>query len=175
MLPVATGEKEELVVTQLDVARAVRLDVSSVNKILHRKRGPRFRRDTVERVFRAARKLGYPIDTLKHPHRRTDSRRAVSLQCELSVYLNGAVFDRGTALITELSPQGARIEHSNLPKGSLPLAPFVLGIKPAGFDLELRGRLVRFHSSESLSLGIALYPLEKPAEALLVQLLKGRK
>jgi DNA-binding LacI/PurR family transcriptional regulator len=46
-------------VTQLQVARMVGLDVSSVNKILNRRKGPVFKKETVDRVFKVARQLGY--------------------------------------------------------------------------------------------------------------------
>jgi DNA-binding LacI/PurR family transcriptional regulator len=46
-------------VTQTDIARRARLDVSSVNKILNRTPGPKFLPATVKRVLRIARELGY--------------------------------------------------------------------------------------------------------------------
>lgn len=46
-------------VTQLQIARQVGLDVSSVNKILNRMPGPVFRKETIQLVFRVARELGY--------------------------------------------------------------------------------------------------------------------
>lgn len=45
--------------TQLEIARRCGVDVSSVNKILGRKRGPKFHEDTVYKVFETARALGY--------------------------------------------------------------------------------------------------------------------
>ena len=47
-------------VTQVEIARIAGLDVSSVNKILNRVNGPVFKKETVARVFRIAKKLGYP-------------------------------------------------------------------------------------------------------------------
>lgn len=46
-------------VTQWEVARACGLDVSSVNKILNRRVGPKFRKETVRLVFKVAKQLGY--------------------------------------------------------------------------------------------------------------------
>lgn len=43
----------------MDIAAAVGLDVSSVNKILNRRRGPKFKEATVKAVFAAARKMRY--------------------------------------------------------------------------------------------------------------------
>lgn len=45
--------------TQQDIAMALGLDVSSVNKILSRKRGPKFRARTVADVFAAAKRMDY--------------------------------------------------------------------------------------------------------------------
>lgn len=45
--------------TQLEVAEKVGLDVSTVNKILNEMPGPVFRKDTIQKVFRTAEKMGY--------------------------------------------------------------------------------------------------------------------
>lgn len=47
-------------VTQVEIARIVGLDVSSVNKIMNRVYGPSFRKETIALVFKTAKKLGYP-------------------------------------------------------------------------------------------------------------------
>ena len=51
--------------TQVEIARRVGLDVSSVNKILNRRRGSAFKEATVKKVFRAATQLGYSLERLK--------------------------------------------------------------------------------------------------------------
>lgn len=54
-------------VTQVEIARRVGLDVSSVNKILNQAAGPVFRKETIERVFRVAKRLGYNLNRVsKH-------------------------------------------------------------------------------------------------------------
>lgn len=45
--------------TQVEIAKRVGLDVSSVNKILNRVPGPTFRKDTIKRVLAAAKEVGY--------------------------------------------------------------------------------------------------------------------
>ena len=45
--------------SQVEIARRVGLDVSSVNKILNRTPGPVFRKATIDRVFKVANELGY--------------------------------------------------------------------------------------------------------------------
>jgi transcriptional regulator with XRE-family HTH domain len=46
-------------ITQVDIAREVGVDVSSVNKILNRVRGPVFRKETIRKVFSVAHERGY--------------------------------------------------------------------------------------------------------------------
>ena len=162
-------------VTQHDIARRTGLDVSTVNKILHHKPGSSFREDTVAKVFRAARALGYPVEALKHPHRRADGRRAVSLHCRLTFYRGGGeTFDEGAAILSELSANGARVASLRMPKGSFPTEPFTVGIRPLGLDFELRGKLVRFYDDPDVSLGVALFPLAAREGPLLAKFIAGR-
>lgn len=46
-------------VTQVQIARVVGLDVSSVNKILNKVPGPVFAKETKQRVFKVAKRMGY--------------------------------------------------------------------------------------------------------------------
>lgn len=48
--------------TQLDIAKRVGMDVSSINKILNKRIGPVFRRSTIQMVFRVAREMGYDFN-----------------------------------------------------------------------------------------------------------------
>lgn len=51
-------------VTQLDIAKEVGVDVSTVNKILNRKPGSLFRKETIADVFKVAKDLGYDSDRM---------------------------------------------------------------------------------------------------------------
>lgn len=66
--------------TQLEIARQVGLDVSSVNKILNRVAGPKFKKTTVALVFQAAREIGYD---LSKPTKNDIKRRAEELETYL--------------------------------------------------------------------------------------------
>lgn len=46
-------------VTQLDIARRCGVDVSTVNKILNEKQGPVFFKETIKKVKKTAKELGY--------------------------------------------------------------------------------------------------------------------
>ena len=90
-------------VTQVEIARRLGLDVSSVNKILNRRTGPVFKKDTVKKVFKMAREMGYDFGRIKFAHRRRHARRPVSLNAELSIFnREGALYDKGMATIRDI-------------------------------------------------------------------------
>jgi len=151
--------------TQQDIARRVGLDVSSVNKILNRKSGSVFRKDTVKRVFKAARDLGYDLQRLKFAHRRQHPRKETSLPLEISIYLEeGTLFDRGSAMMKNVSLSGALLSGLVLPLRSLPVRPHTIGIRMLDGPLtgvEIKGRPVRFsHGPEGLSLAVEFIETE---------------
>ncbi len=61
--------------TQVEIARRVGLDVSSVNKILNRRKGPVFKKEPTKQVFKVAKELGYDFGRLKYFHRRRHPRK----------------------------------------------------------------------------------------------------
>jgi len=145
-------------VTQIEIPRRVGLDVSSVNKILNRRKGPVFRQATIQKVFRIARRLGYDFNKLKFTHRRRHARQEVALGAEFAVYhRDGTLYDQGVATIRDLSPGGARVADVALPLGNLPTEPFTVSIKPMHKILEgveIPGRVVRMATNGSTSYGI---------------------
>jgi hypothetical protein len=94
------------------------------------------------------------------------------LAVELSVYrADGRLFDRGTAVVKDLSVAGAMIIAIVLARRSFPLGPHTIGLRPlAGSVLlpEIVGRTVRFvHAGESVALGVEfLEGYREPATAL---------
>ena len=54
-------------ITQVELARTLGLDVSTVNKILNRRPGMRFRKETVRQVFQTAKSMGFDFNRIKHP------------------------------------------------------------------------------------------------------------
>lgn len=155
-------------VTQLEIARRIGIDVSSVNKILNRRPGPVFRPETIRQVFQVARELGYDFGRLKFQHRRRAPRRQVSIGAEFSIYhRDGSLFDQGMATIRDISVCGARISDVTLPLGSLPVDPFTVGLRPMQKPLdglEIPGRIVRFHPGEGVSFGIEFGGLDPEAQ-----------
>ena len=72
--------------TQVEIARRVGLDVSSVNKILNRRAGPVFKKSTVEKVFKVARQLGFSLERIKRTHRRAHERRQAGFSADIALY-----------------------------------------------------------------------------------------
>lgn len=147
-------------VTQLDLARKLGVDVSSVNKILLRKPGPVFRKGTIERVFRAARELGY--DFSRHDvrrHRRIRERKAVRIPVALKLRLrSGDTVGEGTAVVCDLTPFGAKLGWIRLGSGSLPDRPFLVRVRFLRGPLrneDLPAILVRlFFDRRELAMGV---------------------
>ena len=164
-------------VTQVEIARRVGLDVSSVNKILNRRAGPVFRKDTIKKVFKVARELGYDFSRLKYQHRRRHARKEVALGAELYIYgRDGKLYDQGVATIRDISLCGARISDVTLPLGTLPVEPFTVSLRPMqkpGDDLELQGQIVRIHLNGAASYGVQFRPLEPAVERKLRRIANG--
>lgn len=155
-------------ITQVEIARRVGLDVSSVNKILNRRLGPVFRKDTIMKVFRVARQLGFDFGRLKFQHRRKHPRVEVALSTELTIYgKEGRLYDQGIATIRDISMGGARVTDVDLPLGILPVEPFTVGLRPMqqpAEDLDLQGRIVRLHANDRAGFGIEFLALEASVE-----------
>lgn len=151
-------------VTQVEIARRVGLDVSSVNKILNRRPGPVFQKETIKKVFRVAKELGYDFGKLKHTHRRRSERRDVVIGAEVILHTkDGAVFDQGVATIRDLSASGARITDLATPMGAIPTESFQVTLRPMQqplTEVEIPGKIVRIHVNGNTSYGIEFTRLD---------------
>jgi transcriptional regulator with XRE-family HTH domain len=164
-------------VTQIEIARRVGLDVSSVNKILNRRKGPVFRKDTVRKVFKAAKELGYDFGRLKYQHRRRHPRKELSLGAEVTIYrFDGQLYDQGVATIRDISLGGVRLSDLTLPLGTLPVAPFRVGIRPMqkpADGVEFPGRIVRLHVGGAPAFGVEFGTLDAALEKKLRRIANG--
>jgi transcriptional regulator with XRE-family HTH domain len=146
-------------ITQVEIARRAGLDVSSVNKILNRRKGPIFKKETIKQVFKLAKDLGYDFGRLKYFHRRRHPRKSLGLPVALSIYLeDGTLFDQGTGILKEVSLSGAQLSAIVLPGKALPTLPHSIGVRvPDGAlkDLEVRGIPLRFELLDG-SVGLAV-------------------
>jgi transcriptional regulator with XRE-family HTH domain len=154
-------------VTQGEIARRLGLDVSSVNKILNKRPGPVFRKDTIKKVFKTARDLGYDFGRLKYTHRRQFERREVAIGAEVLINLkDGSQYDHGIATIRDISLGGARVADLETSLGALPTQPFTFMLKPMQQPLEgmeLSGRIVRLHMNGATTFGVEFSKLDTAA------------
>ena len=154
-------------ITQGEIARRLGLDVSSVNKILNKRAGPVFRKDTIKKVFKTARELGYDFGRLKYTHRRQYERREVAIGAEVVIVTkDGTVYDQGIATIRDISLGGARVADLATPMGALPTEPFSLTIRPMQKpldEMELTGHIVRLHMNGTTSFGVEFSKLDAAA------------
>lgn len=140
-------------VSQKDIAEYLRLDRTTVTKILNR--DPRYSasEETKERVFRAAEELGYDFTTIRRPFKREYGRVLVNLPCEIDILLeDGSVFDAGRAVVKNLGVGGALLTRLRTERMVLPIARFRLKLRlPAAPDLaDLSGEceIVRLGETE---------------------------
>ena len=151
-------------ITQGEIARRLGLDVSSVNKILNRRPGPVFRKETIKKVFKVARDLGYDFGRLKYTHRRRHERREVAVGAEIVLHTkDGALYDQGVATIRDISLGGARLTDLATPLGSMPTEPFTVTLRPMQKPLdetEITGHIVRLHMNGFVTYGIEFSKLD---------------
>ena len=144
-------------VTQVEIARTLGVDISTVNKILNRTPGYKFKKETIKRVHSMAKALGFNVAALKHKHHRMHSRSQTDVTSEFLVYSeDGAVKERGEAVIRNLSAGGALVSDIRLPSSTLPITPFVVGLRAPATQQgrEFRGRVRRFTVAPRVSVGI---------------------
>jgi len=164
-------------ITQVEIARRVGLDVSSVNKILNKRAGPVFRKETIRKVFKVPKDLGYDFGRLKYDHRRRFPRKELSIGVELYVYKkDGSIYDQGVATVRDISLGGARISDVALSTGSLPVAPFSVGLRPMQKpldDVQLQGQIVRLNINGSTTFGVQFGKLDVTVEKKLRRIANG--
>lgn len=161
--------------TQIEVAKRVGLDVSSVNKILNRRAGAVFKSSTVATVFKVAKQLGYSLERIKRSHGRAHERHAAGFPAELALIdaASGSSIDQGTCLVSDIAACGASLVDVQLPKGALPIKPFTVRLRMRGEkqNVQVSGRVVRLtHIDKGLRLGIAFQNVEPALEAKIASL-----
>lgn len=109
-----------------------------------------------------------------HRHQRRHERKECSMSVELSVHLSdGRLYDRGRAVLWNISLSGALLRALALPMKALPVDPHLIGIRVLDGplkDLRVLGRPARFdHTEDGLHLAIEFV---RTTEAQLKQLRK---
>ncbi len=120
-------------VSQIDIARKIGLDRSTVSKILNRDPNYVAHPKTKQRVFAVAERLGYDFAKIRRPFRRQYGRVQIDTPAKLAVMLEkGEVFDEGTCVVRNISVGGALLTGIKLRKMVLPLANFTIVLRVAG-------------------------------------------
>ncbi len=153
------------------------MDVSSVNKILNRRKRAFFSKQKIRDVLRVARELGYNLGRIKHAHERRHVRKDVMVPVEVSVYgIRGGLHDRGTAVARNVSLAGALLIAISLPRRTIPLGPTTIGLRRLGGAVpmpEILGRIVRFnHAGESVGMAVEFMDGEEHHAAALYKSLR---
>jgi hypothetical protein len=164
-------------ITQGDIARLIAIDQGSVSRILNKDTRDSFSEETIKRVFKAAREVGYLHPSLVSTNRRQSHRKQVEMKAKLSIIVGtNTVFDRGEVDLHELSMSGCLLRAFKTEKGVLPLDRFRFDIEVA--DPKLKGfrgrcRVIRFSDREDeFALAVAFDQLSPDAQEKLRDFLR---
>ncbi|MBN1809210.1 MAG: PilZ domain-containing protein [Planctomycetes bacterium] len=114
-------------VSQKEIASRLKLDRTTVTKILNRDPNYSASPGTRERVFKAAEELGYDFASIRRPFRREYGRKVINAEAGMKIALeDGTVFDEGTCLLRNVSVGGALLARLSLTKMVLPLVNFTI-------------------------------------------------
>lgn len=139
-------------VTQEDIARICKIDQGSVSRILNEDTRDSFAEETVRRVFKVAREIGYLHPSLLTSNRRESQRRKAGVRGRVAIVIGtSTVFDEGTVEIDEISLSGMLLRNFHTRKRALPMDRFKFDIeiqegRLKGF--QCRCKLVRFSENE---------------------------
>lgn len=163
--------------TQHDIARRVGVDQGSVSRILNKNTRDSFAPETVAKVFKIARELGYLHPALVSSNRRESPRKRVNVPARLRVVIGAnTVFDEGSVEITELSQSGCTLRSFRTKKGVLPLDRFRFDVEVGDGrlkDFATRCRLIRFSGDDSeFALAVQFEPLSADKREILRSFLR---
>lgn len=151
-------------VTQGDVARTAGLDQGSVSRILNKDTRGNYTKDTVEKVLKSARELGYLHPSLFSSNRRDSRRKKCHLKAHIKIVIGtNTVYDEGDAVVSEISTSGVLISSMITKKMAFPIDRFFVDLDFYEKSLSgesIRAEVVRFAASTHMfSLAVKfLYP-----------------
>lgn len=139
-------------VTQEDIARACKIDQGSVSRILNEDTRDSFAEETIDKVFKVARELGYLHPSLITSNRRESNRRKAELTGRVQILIGtNTVFDEGEVDVDEISMSGMLLRNFRTKKRTLPMDrfKFLVEVNEGKLKgLKLRCKLVRFSDNE---------------------------
>ncbi len=170
---VAGGSK----VTQEDIARACRIDQGSVSRILNKDTRDSFAEDTVKKVFKVARELGYLHPALVTSNRRSSQRRKAGMPAKVTLVIGtNTVYDEGRCDVDEVSMSGMLLKNFRTKKQTLPLDLVRFDIEldaPKLKGLICRCRIVRFLDDDNaFAIAVRFDSLDEPNAEKLKSFLK---
>jgi len=139
-------------VTQGDVARSCKVDQGSVSRILNEDTRDSFAEETVQKVFKVSRELGYLHPALITSNRRASDRRKASMSGNVQILIGtNTVYDEGEVDVDEISMSGMLLHNFRTKRKSLPMDRFKFNVeikegKLKGF--KCRCKIVRFSENE---------------------------
>ncbi len=140
-------------VTQEDIAAACKIDQGSVSRILNKDTRDSFADDTVQKVFKIARELGYLHPALVNSNRRESIRKKVTFDATVQIIIGtNTVYDEGGVDVDELSMSGLLLKNFRTKKQTLPMDRFKLDVEFTAAKLKpfrARCKVVRFSDNES--------------------------
>jgi transcriptional regulator with XRE-family HTH domain len=156
-------------VTQEDIAKACKIDQGSVSRILNEDTRDSFAEDTIQKVFKVARELGYLHPSLVTSNRRESSRRKAELSGRVQILIGtNTVYDEGDIDIDEISMSGMLLRNFRTKKKTLPMDRFKFNVdvtegRLRGF--KCRCKLVRFSDNEDeFALAVKFDSLDEDAK-----------
>ena len=156
-------------VTQEDIAKACKIDQGSVSRILNEDTRDSFAEETIQKVFKVARELGYLHPSLITSNRRESNRRKAELTGKVQVLIGtNTVYDEGDIDIDEISMSGMLLRNFRTKKRSLPMDRFKFNVEVTGGRLKgfkCRCKLVRFSDNEDeFALAVKFDSLDEEAK-----------
>jgi transcriptional regulator with XRE-family HTH domain len=139
-------------ITQEDIANACKIDQGSVSRILNKDTRDSFAPETVDKVFKIARELGYLHPALVTSNRRDSIRRKAGFEARVQIIVGtNTVYDEGGVDVEEVSGTGMLLRNFRTKKRSLPMDRFKLDVEMSskGKTLKVRCRVVRFWDNEN--------------------------
>ena len=156
-------------VTQEDIARACKIDQGSVSRILNEDTRDSFAEETIQKVFKVAREIGYLHPSLITSNRRESSRRKAELTGKVQVLIGtNTIYDEGEIDIDEISMSGMLLRNFRTKKRSLPMDRFKFNVDVTEGRLKgfkCRCKLVRFSDNEDeFALAVKFDSLDEDAK-----------
>ncbi|HEY3227453.1 MAG TPA: PilZ domain-containing protein [Planctomycetota bacterium] len=147
-----TDSSKKSKVTQEDIANACKIDQGSVSRILNKDTRDSFAPETVDRVFKIAREIGYLHPALVTSNRRDSTRKKVEHEARVQIIIGtNTVYDEGAVDVEEVSTSGMLLRNFRTKKQSLPMDRFKLDVEissPKSKTFHARCKVVRFWDNE---------------------------